>query len=51
MEFLKGADIKPPRDYPISLGAYFFDVQNTLALIRILTKIRVKERRKQCSII
>jgi hypothetical protein len=29
MEFPKGADTKPPRDYPISLEAYFFDVQDT----------------------
>ena len=29
MEFAEDADIQPPRDYYISLGAYFFDVQNT----------------------
>ncbi len=28
MEFPKGADTKPPRDCPISLGAYFFDAQS-----------------------
>jgi len=39
------ANIKPPRDYPISLGAYFFDDQDAIS-VEILTKaVCFRERR------
>jgi hypothetical protein len=43
MDFPEDADMKPPRDYPISLGAYFFDVQDSTS-IKILRKFFASER-------